>query len=53
MGVPEVWLFDPGTRIAYVMRGETTTEYREGSLKVESLGLDIKLADIFSILDRR
>lgn len=53
MGVPEVWLFDPGTRIAYVMRGETMTEYREGSLKLESLGLDVKLADIFSILDRR
>jgi Uma2 family endonuclease len=53
MGVPEVWLFDPATRVAYVMRGETTTEYREGSLKLESLGLDVKLADIFSILDRR
>jgi Uma2 family endonuclease len=53
MGVPEVWLFDPGSRVAYVMRGETTTEYREGSLKLESLGLDVKLADIFSILDRR
>jgi Uma2 family endonuclease len=53
MGVPEVWLFDPGPRVAYVMRGETTTEHRAGSLKLESLGLDINLADIFSILDCR
>ena len=24
IGVPEVWLFDPASRVAYVMRGETT-----------------------------
>ncbi len=53
MGVPEVWIFDPDSRVAYVMCGETTTEHREGSLKLESLGLDIKLADIFGILDRK
>jgi Uma2 family endonuclease len=53
MGVPEVWLLDPVLRVAYVTRGETMTQYREGSLKFESLGLDIKLADIFKILDRR
>jgi len=53
MGVPEVWLFDPASRVAYVMRGETTTEQRDGALQLPSLGIDIKLADIFSILDRK
>jgi Uma2 family endonuclease len=52
MGVPEVWLFDPATRVAYVMRGDTMTEYREGSLTLESAKLEVALKDVFSILDK-
>ena len=53
MGVPEVWLLDPATRSAYVMKGDTTTAYRTGALKLEAAGLEIALGDIFSILDKK
>ena len=53
LGVPEVWTFDPESRAAFTLRGDTMTEHRRGSLKHQSLGLELALGDVFGILDQR
>jgi Uma2 family endonuclease len=52
LGVPEVWIFDPESRTVYVLRGNTMTEHRTGTLLQQELGLELDLQEIFSILDR-
>jgi Uma2 family endonuclease len=52
LGVPEVWIFDPESRIAYTLRGDTTTEHHAGTLHQQELGLELDLQEIFSILDK-
>jgi Uma2 family endonuclease len=52
MGVPEVWIFDPESRMAYVLRGSTMTEHREGSLRLEGTPIEVRLADVFGVLDQ-
>jgi len=51
MGVPEVWIFDPEERTAFILRGETMTEHREGTLRVAGTEVQIDLADLFAVLD--
>jgi len=51
MGVAEVWIFDPERRVATVFRGETMTEHTEGSLKLDATAIEVKLADVFGVLD--
>jgi len=51
MGVPEVWMFDSEQRIAFVVRGETTTEHREGKLRLAETEVQIDLAELFAVLD--
>jgi Uma2 family endonuclease len=53
MGVPEVWIFDPETRTAHVLRGDTMTQHSSGSLRLEGLGLELPLAEVFGILGPR
>jgi Uma2 family endonuclease len=50
MGVPEVWIFDPEERIAFVKRGETSTEHREGTLRLEGTEVVIDLAELFAAM---
>ena len=51
MGVREVWIFDPEKRVAYVLRGDTTTEQREGSLRLAGTAIELDLASLFAVLD--
>jgi Uma2 family endonuclease len=51
MGVPEVWIFDPEERKAYVMRGDVMTEHITGALRLEGTAVEIHLAEVFSVLD--
>jgi len=51
MGVPEVWILDPALRAAYVLRGNTMTEHRDGSLKLEGTAAEISLSEVFAVLD--
>jgi Uma2 family endonuclease len=51
MGVPEVWIFDPEERKAYVMRGDVMTEHPEGTLRLEGTAVEVRLAEVFGVLD--
>jgi Uma2 family endonuclease len=51
MGVAEVWILDPATRTAYVMRGDTVTEHREGRLTLAGTPIELELGRLFSVLD--
>ncbi len=51
MGVREVWLFEPQTRMAHIMRGEEMIEQREGMLKLAGTGIELDLAALFGVLD--
>jgi len=51
MGVPEVWIFDPATRTAYVLRGSEMTEQREGVLKLAGTAIELDLVTLFAVLD--
>jgi Uma2 family endonuclease len=51
MSVPEVWMFDPEERTAFVVRGEKTTQHREGTLRLEGTAVEIDLAALFAVLD--
>jgi Uma2 family endonuclease len=51
MGVREVWIFDPEKRVAYVLRGETMTEQREGSLQLAGTAIELDLVALFAVLD--
>jgi len=51
MGVPEVWIFDPEERSAFVMRGEARTEHRAGTLHLAGTEVQINLTELFAVLD--
>ena len=51
MGVLEVWILDPATRIATLCVGSTTTEQTSGVLQIPGLPIELSLAEIFSVLD--
>lgn len=52
MGVREVWIFDPGTRTAYVLRQDrVTSTYREGTLRLDGTPIELSLAEVFGVLD--
>jgi len=53
MGVREVWIFDPETRTAYVLRGEVMTQQRHGALKLTDTAIKLDLAALFGVLDER
>lgn len=45
MGVPEVWLFSPWTRTAYVCTNEARTEQKDGVLRLEGTAVELPLAE--------
>lgn len=47
MGVPEVWIFDPESASAYVLRGASLREVREGTLHSMESGVRVDLKAIF------
>jgi Uma2 family endonuclease len=51
MGVAEVWIFDPETRTAYVLRGDEMTEQREGVLRLAGTAIALDLVALFGVLD--
>jgi Uma2 family endonuclease len=51
MGVPEVWIIDPQSRKAYILRGETITEHREELLQLQGTLIEVSLSKLFSVLD--
>ncbi len=51
MGVPEVWIFDPESRTAYILRTDSLTEHREGTLKLANTAIELDLAKLFAVLD--
>jgi Uma2 family endonuclease len=51
MGVREVWIFDPATRTAYVLRGEEMIEQREGVLELAGTAIAVDLVALFGVLD--
>jgi Uma2 family endonuclease len=53
MGVPEVWIFDPQTRVAHVCTEDSNAKHPEGLLRLEGTGIEISLADAFRPLSRK
>ncbi len=51
MGVPEVWIFNPESRTVIVLRGDTMTEHRDGSLGLQGTPIELSLAEVFGALD--
>jgi Uma2 family endonuclease len=51
MGVAEVWIFDPESRKAYVLRGDEVTEQRDGVLKLAGTAIELDIATLFGVLD--
>jgi Uma2 family endonuclease len=47
MGVPEVWIFDPATEIAYVLREDGIVEVRNGSIALTGTGVHVNVEDVF------
>ncbi len=51
MGVREVWIFDPETRSAHVMRGETVSQQRDGILRLDGTAIEVDISAVFAVLD--
>jgi len=51
MGVPEVWVFDPASRIAYACTNDAMTEHRQGSLKLAGSQVKLDVEAVFATLD--
>jgi Uma2 family endonuclease len=54
MGVPEVWIFDPATRTAYVCSGDLATpmaEFHSGMLRLAGTAIELDVETIFATLD--
>ena len=52
MGVPEVWIFDPETRTAHILREDSTSEHRHGKINLARTPIEIDLPTLFSVLDQ-
>ena len=53
MGVPEVWIFDPEERSAFVLTTDGMREQKSGTLTLRSVGVHLDLASIFAVLGER
>ncbi len=52
MGVTEVWIFEPYTRTAYVLREDGMTEHREDVLRLAGTSIELNLSELFAVLDQ-
>ena len=52
MGVPEIWIFDPQTRNAYICTAESMTEQAEGILRLSGTEIEISIAEVFKTHQR-
>jgi len=51
MGVPEVWIFDPWTRTAYVCTNGEMSEHKQGLLRLAGSKVEVDVEAIFATLD--
>ena len=51
MGVKDVWIFDPATRIAHACSATTITDHTTGTLRVAGTKIELSIQDVFSTLD--
>jgi Uma2 family endonuclease len=51
MGVPEVWVFDPEERKAYVMHDDIMKEHAAGVLRLAGSAIEISIKELFAALD--
>ena len=47
MGVEEIWIFDPETEIAYVLREDSLQEVRSGEIRLAASGIHINVEQVF------
>lgn len=50
MGVPEVWMFDPWTRTAYVCTNDAMTEHKHGLLRLAGSQVELDVEEVFATL---
>ncbi len=51
MGVPEVWIFDPQARIAYVLTNGGMIEHKSGVLQLWQTSIHLDVEAVFASLD--
>jgi hypothetical protein len=51
MGVKDIWIFDPETRIAHVCTASAMTERKRGTLCVAGTKIELSIEEVFSTLD--
>ena len=51
MGVLETWIVDPVTRSVTVYAGTSSVEVPSGALRIPEIPVEVKLFDIFKVLD--
>jgi Uma2 family endonuclease len=51
MGVPEVWIFDPPTRIVHLCANHGMTERKSGTLKLNGTKIELSIEAVFATLD--
>ena len=51
MGVPEVWIFDPEERKAYIVRDDVMIEQSTGALRLAGTPVQISIKELFEALD--
>jgi Uma2 family endonuclease len=53
MGVPEVWIFDPQTRVAHACTTDLMIEHTDGLLQLEGTEIEISIEEAFRPLNRK
>ena len=51
MGVKDIWIFDPETRIAHVCTASAMIGHKSGTLRVASTKIELSIEEAFSTLD--
>jgi Uma2 family endonuclease len=50
MGVPYVWLVDPGSRRAWIYTSDAIVEVKDGVLRTQQPDIEVPLAEVFAEL---